>query len=93
MVDRGCRRLQIAVDDERPMSVLDGVADDAEQAQACLEGEVLSAAPVGDGNPVHELHHEEGRAVGREAAVQQASDGGCLRDASTCRSVRKRSVA
>ena len=60
------------------MRVLDGVADDAEQAQACLEGQRLSAAPVGDGNAVHELHHEEGRAVGREAAVQQAGDVGVL---------------
>ena len=71
-------RLEVAVDDQGAMGVLDGVAHDAKEGEARLEGQLLAPTPIGDGDAVHELHHEVRRAVGGQPAIEQARDVGML---------------
>lgn len=72
--DEDVRRLQVAVHDEGLVRVLGGVAHDAEQAQPFFDRQPLPVAMSGDRAPVHVLHDEIGRALGREAGIEQASD-------------------
>ncbi len=75
-LDQDVGGLEVAVDDPLLVRVLHGRADLAEQGEPGGEVEAVAVAILGDRDPFHQLHHEEGAAVGRRAGVEDAGDVG-----------------
>ena len=76
VLDQDVGRLEVAVDDRVQVRVRHGVARLQEQPEALCERE--RPGDVGDRHAVDEFHREVGRAVGREAAIQQARHAGMI---------------
>ncbi len=76
--DQHVRRLDVAVDDALLVGVLHCLTDVDEQLQTFVERHSALVAEVGDGDALHQLHHEVGPARVGFAAVEDMRDVGMV---------------
>src|SRR5439155_26386506 len=77
-VQEDVRWLEVAVDDEASVGVLDRLTDRENHPEPLLHAESPSIAVLGDRSPLHALHDDDGTAVRRDPAVEEAGDAGML---------------
>src|SRR5439155_8227227 len=72
--DQNVRWLDVAMNDSLLMRVLDRVANLREQFEPLLGSEIILVAVVGDFDPPHQFHYEEGPARLRRTRIEHLRD-------------------
>ena len=76
--DENVARFEIAMDDEIPVGMFDGRADQAKEPQSVLESEDTGRAVTKERFALDEFQNEIRQAVGNRSGVEQPSDVGMI---------------